>query len=240
MAFGSTVSGQGVGSYAADVVFVIDGTGSMASVIEEVKSMASAFSIKVTEALEESGREVEVLRTKVVVYRDFNSDTDALVSSPFFTLPEDNDSFQAFVSGIEAIGGGDEPENGLEALAEAMNSEWTKEGKKRRHIIVLFTDASAIRLEDSAKGHPQYPFNAPANLAGLQDWWETGTPNGCLEESAKRLILFTPEAEPWNTIKLWNQTEYGEPMTPGGGCAEATMEQILALIAKSFAPIATQ
>lgn len=240
MAFGSTVSGQGVGSYAADVVFCIDGTGSMASVIQQVKDMASGFSTKVTEALEESGREVEVLRTKVIVYRDFSCDTDALVSSPFFTLPDDNAAFQSFVDSIEAIGGGDEPENGLEALAEAMNSEWTKEGKKRRHIIVLFTDASAINLEDSVKSHAQYPSNVPANLAGLQDWWENGTPEGSLEGSAKRLILFTPEAEPWNTIKLWNQTEYGEPMTPGKGCVEATMEQILALIAKSFAPVATQ
>ena len=240
MPFGGTVTGQGVGSYAADVVFCIDATGSMAGVIEEVKRMASGFSAKVSEALEESGRSVDVLRTKVITFRDFGSDTDALVSSPFYTLPEETAEFQAFVNGISAIGGGDEPENGLEALSEAMNSEWTDDGKKRRHIIVLFTDASAVRFEDSAKEHSQYPTNAPASLAALQDWWENGTPNGSLQQSAKRLIIFAPEAEPWNTIKTWNQTEFGAPVTPGGGCAEATMEQILALIAKSFAPVSTQ
>ncbi len=240
MPFGASISGQGGGMYAADVVFCIDATYSMHDVIEEVKRMASGFSAKVSEALEESGREVEVLRVKVIVFRDFSVDTDAMLISPFYTLPDENAQFQAFVDDIQPLGGGDEPENALEALAEAMNSEWTHEGKKRRHIIVMFTDASAIPLEDSAKDHPQYPANVPANLKGLQDWWEGGTPNGDLEEKSKRLILFVPEAEPWTMVRTWNQTEYGAPVQAGKGCAEATMEAILALIAKSFGGTVTQ
>lgn len=74
----------------------------------------------------------------------------------------------------------------------------------------------------------------------LQDWWEGATPNGCLKESAKRLILFAPEAQPWDVVRGWNQTESAPPVTPGKGCEEVTMEKILTLIAKSFAPLATQ
>ena len=236
MAFG-VVPGQGTGSYAVDIVFCIDVTGSMGNVIDEVKDMATGFRAKVQEALEESSRQVDVLRTKVVSFRDFSVDKDALVSSPFYTLPEEEAGFQEFVNGLEASGGGDEPENGLEALAEAMNTDWTQDGNKRRHIIVMFTDASAINFEDSNKGHAQYPANAPASLAALQDWWEGGTPNGSLQGQAERLILFTPDAEPWNTIRTWNKTEYSDPVTPGGGCAEASMDAILALIVKSFAVV---
>lgn len=231
--------GQGIGGYAVDIVFCIDGTGSMAPIIDEVKRVASGFHAKASEALEEAEKEVEVLRTKVIVYRDFGTDTDALVSSPFYTLPDENDAFQNFVDGITAIGGGDEPENGLEALAEAMNSEWTDEGKKRRHIIVMFTDASAIKLEDSAKDHPQYPQDVPANLAGLQDWWENGTPNGCLQTTARRLILFAPEAEPWSTIRTWNLV-YGEPVAPGKGGVGTSIDTILAQIVKSFGAAVNQ
>ena len=234
------VNQGGGGMYAADVVFCIDATGSMTDAIDEVKAMASGFSARVKAALLDSGRAIETLRVKVITFRDFGVDTDALVSSPFYTLSDEDDAFQAYVNGIVPQGGGDEPENALEALAEAMNSEWTDEGKKRRHIIVLFTDASAIRLEDSDKSHPQYPANVPANLMGLQDWWEGGTPNGCLQESAERLILFAPEAEPWSTIRTWNKVEGGVPVEPGRGCAEATMEKILALIAKSVSTTFTQ
>ena len=227
-------------STCADIVFVIDGTGSMSKAINTVKELAVGFRTRVMEKLAEVDRSVEVLRVRVITFRDFSADTDALVASPFFTLPDEEPQFLDFIGGIEAVGGGDEPENALEALAEAMNSEWTADGTYRRHIIVLFTDASAIKFEDSDKSHTQYPSGMPKDLAELQDWWEFGTPNGALEKRAERLIIFAPASEPWTDVKTWNQVETGPAIKPGEGCAEATMEKILALIGKSFATTVTQ
>ena len=208
----------------------------MSAVIDKVKQMVSGFHMNVVEALEGSGRKIETLRVKVITFRDFGCDSDALVSSPFYTMPDEKAQFQEYVNGIEVMGGENASANALEALAEAMNSEWTKEGvvqKLRRHIIVLFTNSGTIRLEDSNKDHKQYPRIVPANLADLHDWWEIGTPNGDLEERAKRLILFTPEAEPWDIVRTWNLTKswVGDP---GGEFASETLKDILATIAKNF------
>ena len=206
MAFGNTSFGN---TYMIDIVFCIDASSSMQNVMEKVKHAVIEFPRIVWEAFEERAKYVDKIRTKVITFRDFKFDKDALVSSPFYTFPEEEEEFRQCVNGIEAVGGGDEPENGLEALSEAMNSEWTQEGNLRRHIIVLFTDASAVEFEDSKKDHPQYPAIVPANLAELQDWWEEGTPNGSLQNLARRLILFAPEVEPWYmAVAVWNLTCY--------------------------------
>ena len=197
-----------------DVVFCIDGTGSMSShmndqndQLDEVKHMVSCFILKVADAFKKTGRTVESLRAKVIVFRDFGIDDDALVSSRFFSLPHENDLFQAFLQSINAVGGGDEAENGLEALAEAMNSEWDHESRLLRQIIVLFTGSSAHPLEDSVKSHAQYPRTAPSSFSELCEWWENGTPNGCLKRSAKRLLLYAPNADPWDYIaQRWGNT----------------------------------
>ncbi len=160
---------QNSASTAVDIVFCIDATGSMEPIIKEVKSIASSFHEKLIEVYDSVDRPIDLLRIKVITFRDFNVDTDALAESKFFELPAETEDFQAYINGITELGGGDEPENGLEALAAAMNSDWTNEGVRRRHVIALFTDASAIKLEDSYKSHPQYPVPAPASLEELQE-----------------------------------------------------------------------
>lgn len=57
-------------------------------------------------------------------------------------MPEERDRFKNLIMTIEPEGGGDDPEDGLEALAYAIESDWTKGGDKRRHVIVVWTDAS--------------------------------------------------------------------------------------------------
>lgn len=225
MTYGSK---PGLGAYAVDFVFCIDGSGSMVPMVDEVKRIASSMPHRFVEAMEETGREIEELRAKVIVFRDFETDSEALMSSSFFTLPEETEAFQKFTAEIKAYGGGDEPENALEALAAAMNTEWTDKGRNRRHIIVLFTDASAKKPEDSYREHPQYPREMPDSLAGLWDWWENGTPNGRLNSRAKRLVLFAPECSPWFDIANWPQVLFN-PVTSGRGCIEAELEMVLTM-----------
>lgn len=131
-----------------DIVFAIDATESMQPLIDKVKSLTLSFREELEKGLKENRRIIKNLRIKVIVFRDYYVDDKyAMEESQFFILPEEKQEFYNFVSQIKAGGGGDEPESGLEALALALRSDFVKDGDKKRHVIVLFTDASAHPLE---------------------------------------------------------------------------------------------
>jgi hypothetical protein len=169
----------------------------MSPIIQTVKENALRFYSDITKALDESGRHVDRMRVKVIGYRDVYDDPNtAFDESPFFEIPAQQSAFEEFVRSLKPTGGGDEPESGLEALAMALQSDWTREGSKRRHVTVLWTDASAHALERQSSAPSGYPSGLPKTLDELTDMWAGQT----LELSSKRLILFAPEAEPWSTI----------------------------------------
>lgn len=63
----------------------------------------------------------------------------------------------------------------MEALALALRSDFVKDGDKKRHVIVLFTDASAHPLEQQEDGVPSnYPSNMFKNLGDLYEAWGKG------------------------------------------------------------------
>ena len=135
-------------------VFAIDATESMQPLIDKVKSLTLSFREELEKGLKENRRIIKNLRIKVIVFRDYYVDDKyAMEESRFFILPEEKQEFYNFVSKIKAGGGGDEPESGLEALALALRSDFVKDGDKKRHVIVLFTDASAHPLEPVSYTH---------------------------------------------------------------------------------------
>ena len=97
-------------SYAVDIVFCIDVTGSMTPILDAVKANALRFYADVQNNLVNKGKNVDELRVRVVAFRDFAADGDAAMQeSPFFALPADQEDFSAFVNGLVAEGGGDAP-----------------------------------------------------------------------------------------------------------------------------------
>jgi len=97
--------------YAVDIVFVIDITGSMHPVIDQVREGALTFHDRLIEDMAAKGKYIDQLRLRAVAYRDFyDAPHDALVETPFFVLPEEEAAFGAFIRGLAADGGGDEPE----------------------------------------------------------------------------------------------------------------------------------
>ena len=189
------MSGQGVGTYNVDIVMCIDGTGSMAPIIDKVKENALSFYQKFADAMDENDKSVEVLRVKVIVFRDYGCDSEPMKESEFFTLPDQNEQFRAFVNGITAMGGGDIPENALEALALALKSDWTTGGSKRRHAVLMFSDAPALALGERAS-QSGYPSGMPKNLAELGAWWEgtEQTMGSTYQAKEGRLVAFVPNA----------------------------------------------
>lgn len=200
------VGGQG---YCVDIVMLIDATGSMAPIINEVKENAMAFCTRYHEAMEANGKNVDELRVKVIPFRDYAYDGKQTMDedSVFYSLPEQNEAFRDYVESITAKGGGDEPESALEAMALAMRSDWTTNGAKRRHVILVFTDASAVPLKDPSRIKSEfYPSDMPEDLAQLGDMW-----SGCSQEmkgmpdaQSARLVLFAPNVKPWCDMQVWN------------------------------------
>lgn len=225
------MSGQGL-KYNVDVVMCIDCTGSMGSLLSTVKANALKFYPDIKAKCEEKGKEISQLRIRVIAFRDFEADgAEALADTDFLDIPADEEKFKSYVSGLVAKGGGDEPENGLEALAMAINSDWTTGGDRRRQVIVVWTDASTKPL-GSCKAS-SYPEGMPSSFDELTDWWEDEQ-TGKMNSSAKRLILFAPDASAWTEIGLdWNNTIH-HPAKAGAGLSEVDYDTILQMISNSI------
>jgi hypothetical protein len=220
---------QGV-KYAVDIVFCIDATGSMGHLIEGVKSSALKFYNDLESLMAKKEKTIDQLRARVIVFRDYWADSAALAMqcSDFYDLKTQSSEYASFVSGITATGGGDEPENGLEALSIALKSNWEKsqDFAKQRQVIVMYTDASAHSLEKGAKPS-HYPQDIPKTFDELTDYWHD------MPITSKRLLLFAPDASPWGVMGSWDNTIYF-PSKAGKGLEEFEMDEILNVIANSI------
>lgn len=221
-------------SYSVDMVFVIDATGSMEPILDLVKKNALSFYDDVTAVMSKKSKVIDQLRIRVIAYRDYLADgNDAMLTTDFFTLPQDREDFKECVESIVAQGGGDEPEDGYEALAYAIRSHWSTEGKKRRQVIVLWTDASTHEL-GFGKSSPIYPHSMASSMAELSEWWGDGSTDGFVDHSAKRLILYAPDCDSWNAISdNWDNVIH-YPSEAGNGLENIEYQEILNTIANSI------
>ena len=137
----------------ADIIFLLDATGSMASCINDVKENVARFleSLKNPENPQEV-KPIRDWRAAVYGYRDVEADgaDNWLVTNPFTRSPEE---VRSQLAALVATGGGDEPEDLLDALNKiAELGESAKGGtedawKWRYHTqaarcVVVFTDAT--------------------------------------------------------------------------------------------------
>jgi hypothetical protein len=222
--------------YTVDIVLCIDTTGSMGPVISDVKENALKFYRDLSDNMLAKGKAINELQIKVISFRDYYVDgTRSMTQSDFFKLPAQSSNFSDFVNGIFADGGGDEPENGLEAVALAIKSEWNKNGDKKRQIIVVWTDASAHTLEKSklVRLSPgcNYPVDIPKSLDELTDLWE-GQEH--MNASGKRLIIYSPDSYPWTDIaNNWNNSIHFASQA-GHGLSDIEYNAIIDAIANSI------
>ncbi len=197
-----------------DIVLVIDATGSMERCIQTVKENAKRLYDDICDRMREDKREIHEMRLRVIAFRDYREyvkdNLPPMMATPFFKMPEEVSKFHEAVSSIQAAGGGDIPEDGLEALAFAIRSNWAapQPGIDRRQIIVLWTDAPTHEL-GYGKDVDIYPKAMAKDFAELTAWWgeqdeeaiarqEAG--RGFMSYESKRLLLYAPKEEPWTTI----------------------------------------
>ena len=229
------VQQQASTNYTVDMVLCIDATGSMENlsggqdrIINMVKKNASNLYDDVTKRMKEKNKPMAQLRVRVIIFRDYLADGPAAMkATDFFLLPQQAKEFVACINGITAKGGGDIPEDGLEALAYAMKSKWTSFGAKKRQVIVVWTDAGTHELGYGKKS-PFYPKGMPANLSELEDWWEE------MNDYAKRLIIFAPDTNYWNYIsENWEKVVHVHSVA-GEGMSEHNYNAILDMITNTI------
>lgn len=222
--------------YNVDIVFCIDVTGSMGPILNLVKSKALSFYRDLTSEMSHKGKNINQLRAKIVAFRDYGADDDnAMLVTDFFDLEKNSDQFKRVINSLEPVGGGDEPEDALEALAFSMKSDWTREGDKRRHLIVVWSDASTHPI-GATRSSLFYPKNMVKTFEELTNLWDGGLGNGGLmDDNAKRLLIFAPEAEYWTTISdNWDNTIHF-PSIAGEGLSDLDYKEILSQIVNSIA-----
>lgn len=120
------------GKRSADIMFVLDCTGSMGGEIEAIKDAIMDFA----DTIESEGVRV---RVGLVEFRDrLNREEHRVLTfngEPFTNSPA---AFRGQVALLRAGGGGDEPESSLDAILLALRQPFTTQGSK---VIVLVTDA---------------------------------------------------------------------------------------------------
>lgn len=207
-----------------DIVFLIDGTGSMQNLLDGLKERALSLHQEIIEGLKDKNRRVTKMRVKVLVFRDLYVDANAFEESEFYTLPEEAGEFRSFISSIKACGGGDEPESSLEALYKAMTEFKYQENfgeYKARQILIMMTDASAHKLDDPQRdGDDLYPQNMPRSIGGVENAWAG------MDHRAKRLIVMGPNVWPWTTMTGWESTQV-VPAPAGKGIDEEGLKTVI-------------
>ena len=218
-----------------DLVFCIDATMSMDPILDKVKDNALNFYRDFQLAMKAKGKKVGHLRIRIVAFRDYRYDReDAMMVTNFFNLPEDEKNFEACIRSIVPSGGGDEPEDGLEALAYAIKSDWCKGQFKKRHVIVLWSDEGTHEL-GFGNTVPNYPKGMPKDFNELTEWWGSRRRAGIMDESAKRLLLFAPDKPGWNTIRdNWNNVIHVVTDETDTGLSKVEYNEILEIICNSI------
>lgn len=149
----------------ADIVFVVDVTGSMQPCIDALRENIKVFIDTLASTDANNGSPVKDWRGRVVGYRDVKADgeRDWIIDNPFVRDPS---ALKAQLAALEARGGGDEPESLLDALYRVAKCDDVGKGepesdRKWRYrsaaarVVVVFTDASyhaSMAIPEAAGG----------------------------------------------------------------------------------------
>lgn len=231
-------------NYYVDIVLCIDCTESMDNILNIIKDRALSFHGDLLAQMHKKQKTIDSLRVRVVAFRDYAEyekeykkgykNSLPMLETDFFILPNDSNKLEISVRSLHPIGGGDKPEDGLEALAYAIRSDWDKTpNTKHRHIIVLWTDEAPHPI-GFASDSISYPKGMARDIRELTSWWGNEMCPGYIDQDAKRLVLFAPNEGEWSFIsEQWDKTIH-YPSVSGAGLSELDYETILSCISQSI------
>lgn len=220
-----------------ELIFCMDATGSMVKFWERFVNVVPT----IYPTLEENfgGLDGIAVSVKVIAFKDYTCDPDPMTESQFFTLPEEQDDLITFLKSMEIEGGGDIPENGLEALVFAMRAfqERAENAKtiypdsgetqyrRTKRVMIMFTDAEPHPLQDIGWSM-FYPTDLmPADMSGFYDMWRGLDENG----GHTKLLLVAPTDSPfWSDLKEYSSAYYE---TKEAGLQDFEVEKIADILA---------
>jgi len=230
-------------TYKIDIALVFNSTKSMEPYIERLKKDIRKMPAEVRYTFEKEGRTVESLRIKVIDFGDYGVDgSDAIHQTEFYDAETEGDKITDAINNIQyASRGGDIPENGLEALYEAMASDWVDPKPNGRHIIVLVTDAPPLDLGERAEcvGYDKDRYLETVDDLG-EIWNPTDMQGGDsglkLNPLKARLVLFAPQGtiagHSWDEVAKWERVIF-KPVTPAAG-VDISMGELVGEIVHSI------
>lgn len=200
----------------ADLVFLVDVTGSMAPVIDALKTNIGLFIDSLVQQDANNACPVRDWRARVVGYRDFDVDREPFAAHPFV---RDVDALKGQLNRLRADGGGDEPESLLDALykvatwgsmepgAQTEDPQRWRARRTASRVVVVFTDATykPTMVIPEAKG---------------------GTVDDVINTlQAERIILslFAPDWEGHHTLAETDKAEYQKSGTLENAAGLATL-----------------
>lgn len=192
-------------TYSADIVFCIDASKGMEPLVRRCPDLIPEYCQGLVRYMNSHGRPLSGLRARIIAYRDYLTDRErAMQVTQFFHLPQEAEHLRAALGTLEASGGV-RPNDGLEALAYAIRSDWNRDPRRCYQIIMVLTDAPTHPL-GFGKASPFYPKGMAKNFEELSTWWGSSQTPGYLDEYGKRLIIFAPYSSGWKSIvNNWNK-----------------------------------
>lgn len=187
----------------ADLVFMVDVSGSMATCIDALRKNIEAFIDSLSRGDGNNVAPVRDWRAKVVGYRDIETDGEDnwFLDSPFV---RDVAALKTQLAALKAEGGGDEPESLLDALykvatmAASPKGSQTEDAEKWRYrsdaarVVIVFTDA---------------PFKETMSIAEAKGGSLQDVANVVM---ANRIILslFAPNFEGYDRLSQIDKSEW--------------------------------
>lgn len=139
----------------ADLVFVVDVSGSMATCIDALRKNIEAFIESLSRGDDNNVAPVRDWRGKVVGYRDIEAaDSEGLPWIVDNAFVRDIAALKSQLAALQAQGGGDEPESLLDTLYKVATMEAIPKGSQSEdpqkwryrsdaaRVVIVFTDAS--------------------------------------------------------------------------------------------------
>lgn len=224
----------------ADIVFLLDATGSMGPCIEALKQNIGMFIDSLTQGNNNEVAPVKDWRAKVVGFRDFEEQDPApLVDNPFV---RDASELKAQLTRLECVAGGDTPESMLDALYVVATMGQTDKGAQAEdpnrwryrsdaaRVVVAFTDA---------------PFKEKMSVAAASGGTVDDVSN-ILTQNRIILSLFAPNFPCYESLSETDKSEWEVIDIPGKTAQESlaaftsdqenfrkTLRQLAATVSKS-------
>lgn len=198
----------------ADIVFLIDATGSMECCIKGLKENLNAFFTVLTNASANNGYAINDWRAKVVGFRDIEWNEAPWLENNSFV--RDVDQLRSQLAHLKTGNGVDWPESLLDALYFVIQMGETEQGsedpekwrktKEAARVVVVFTDAEykpVMRVKGAEGGTVEDVVN-------------------CINGQKIKLFLFAPDEPCYEELSRANSVEF-QPVS-GSGLDEVTKD----------------